>query len=152
MSDTTSPARGASGGRAPARQDGPSGSGLRRLLTVLIVVGVVWIAVYLASEHVHWVKQTFHLNGKVLPVSALGTTNKTVGFGLIGLGLVMILFLPGTVRFVREVVAELKKVVRPTRAEVVTYTSTVLVFVVIVMAFVMLVDFGAGHLTFFVFG
>ena len=56
------------------------------------------------------------------------------------------------VRFVREVVAELKKVVRPTRAEVITYTSTVLVFVAIVMGFVLGVDFGIGKLTFWVFG
>lgn len=56
------------------------------------------------------------------------------------------------VRFVREVVAELKKVVRPTRAEVITYTSTVLVFVAVVMGFVLLVDFGIGKLTFWVFG
>lgn len=56
------------------------------------------------------------------------------------------------VRFVREVVAELKKVVRPTRAEVITYTSTVLVFVAVVMAFVLGVDLGIGKLTFWVFG
>lgn len=56
------------------------------------------------------------------------------------------------VRFVREVVAELKKVVRPTRAEVITYTTTVLVFVAVVMGFVVLVDTGVGKLTFWVFG
>ena len=56
------------------------------------------------------------------------------------------------IRFVREVVAELKKVVRPTRAEVITYTSTVLVFVAVVMGFVLLVDLGIGKLTFWVFG
>jgi preprotein translocase subunit SecE len=56
------------------------------------------------------------------------------------------------VRFVREVVAELKKVVRPTRAEVITYTSTVLVFVAVVMGFVLVVDLGIGKLTFWVFG
>ncbi|MCL2455733.1 MAG: preprotein translocase subunit SecE [Micrococcales bacterium] len=56
-----------------------------------------------------------------------------------------------TVRFVREVVAELKKVVRPTRAEVMTYTSTVLVFVAVVMAFVTVIDLGIGRLTFLIF-
>jgi preprotein translocase subunit SecE len=54
--------------------------------------------------------------------------------------------------FVRQVVAELKKVVRPTRSELVTYTSVVLVFVAVVMAFVTLVDLGIGKLTFWVFG
>ncbi|KSW20725.1 preprotein translocase subunit SecE [Cellulomonas sp. B6] len=54
--------------------------------------------------------------------------------------------------FVRQVVAELKKVVRPTRQELVTYTSVVLVFVAVVMAFVTVVDLGLGQLTFLVFG
>ena len=54
--------------------------------------------------------------------------------------------------FVRQVVAELKKVVRPTRQELVTYTSVVLVFVTVVMLFVTLVDLGIGQLTFLVFG
>jgi preprotein translocase subunit SecE len=56
------------------------------------------------------------------------------------------------VRFVREVVDELKKVVRPTRDEVVNYTLTVLVFVAAIMAFVTVADYGIGKLTFFVFG
>jgi len=54
--------------------------------------------------------------------------------------------------FIRQVVAELKKVVRPTRSELVTYTGVVLVFVVIVMAFVTVVDLGVGEATFFIFG
>ena len=54
--------------------------------------------------------------------------------------------------FVRQVVAELKKVVRPTRSELITYTSVVLVFVAVVMAFVTVVDLGIGNLTFWVFG
>ncbi len=54
--------------------------------------------------------------------------------------------------FVRQVVAELKKVVRPTRSELVTYTSVVLVFVAVVMAFVTGVDLVIGKLTFWVFG
>nr|WP_230322923.1 preprotein translocase subunit SecE [Cellulomonas hominis] len=54
--------------------------------------------------------------------------------------------------FVRQVVAELKKVVRPTRSELVTYTGVVLVFVAVVMAFVTLVDFGIGRATFWIFG
>ncbi|GIG38952.1 preprotein translocase subunit SecE [Cellulomonas phragmiteti] len=54
--------------------------------------------------------------------------------------------------FVRQVVAELKKVVRPTRQELVTYTGVVLVFVTVVMLFVTLIDLGIGQLTFWVFG
>jgi preprotein translocase subunit SecE len=56
------------------------------------------------------------------------------------------------VTFVRQVVAELKKVVRPTRSELISYTTTVLVFVAIVMAFVLVVDFGVGKFTFWAFG
>jgi preprotein translocase subunit SecE len=55
-------------------------------------------------------------------------------------------------RFFRQVVAELRKVVRPTRTELITYTSVVLVFVSIVMAFVSVLDFGFGHLVLYVFG
>lgn len=54
--------------------------------------------------------------------------------------------------FVRQVVAELKKVVRPTRAELLRYTAVVLVFVAVVMAFVTLVDLGVGSLIGWVFG
>ena len=54
--------------------------------------------------------------------------------------------------FVRQVVAELKKVVRPTRSELFTYTSVVLVFVVVVMAFVTVLDLGIGQVTLWVFG
>lgn len=54
--------------------------------------------------------------------------------------------------FFRQVIGELKKVVRPTRSELVTYTGVVLAFVAVVMAFVTLVDLGIGRLTFWVFG
>jgi preprotein translocase subunit SecE len=54
--------------------------------------------------------------------------------------------------FVRQVVAELKKVVRPTRSELLTYTSVVLVFVLVVMAFVTVLDLGIGQVTLWVFG
>jgi preprotein translocase subunit SecE len=46
--------------------------------------------------------------------------------------------------FVRQVIAELKKVVSPTRQELLTYTGVVLVFVAIVMAFVGLLDYLIG--------
>lgn len=54
--------------------------------------------------------------------------------------------------FVRQVIAELKKVVRPTRDDLVRYSIVVIVFVLIVMAFVTVVDLGAGWLVGWVFG
>jgi preprotein translocase subunit SecE len=54
--------------------------------------------------------------------------------------------------FVRQVVAELKKVNTPTRSELFTYTAVVIVFVAVVMAFVSLLDFGIGKLVLWVFG
>lgn len=54
--------------------------------------------------------------------------------------------------FVRQVVAELRKVVRPTRNELVTYTTVVLVFVLAVMTYVSVLDFGIGRLVLWVFG
>jgi preprotein translocase subunit SecE len=59
----------------------------------------------------------------------------------------------GRVRlFLRQVVAELKKVVRPTRNELITYTSVVLVFVLAVMTYVSILDFGFGKLVLWAFG
>ncbi len=54
--------------------------------------------------------------------------------------------------FLRQVVAELRKVVRPTREELVAYTSVVLVFVIAIMIYVSVIDFGFGRLVLFVFG
>jgi preprotein translocase subunit SecE len=54
--------------------------------------------------------------------------------------------------FVRQVVAELKKVVSPTRSELLTYTGVVLVFVIIVMAFVGVLDYLIGLGVFALFG
>ena len=54
--------------------------------------------------------------------------------------------------FLRQVVAELRKVVRPTRTELITYTSVVMVFVVVVMAFVSALDISLGKLVLLVFG
>ena len=41
---------------------------------------------------------------------------------------------------------------RPTRTELITYTSVVMVFVVVVMAFVSALDIGLGKLVLLVFG
>ncbi len=54
--------------------------------------------------------------------------------------------------FAAQILDELRKVVRPTRHELTTYTSVVIVFVVLVMAFVFGLDFGFGKLVLFVFG
>ena len=55
-------------------------------------------------------------------------------------------------RFVREVVAELRKVIWPTRNELLTYTAVVLVFVAAIMAFVGVLDLGLAKGVLFVFG
>ncbi len=54
--------------------------------------------------------------------------------------------------FIRQVVAELRKVVTPTRRELVNYTLVVLVFVVIMMAIVSGLDFVFSLLVNFLFG
>jgi preprotein translocase subunit SecE len=53
--------------------------------------------------------------------------------------------------FLRQVVAELRKVVTPTWRELVTYTAVVLGFVVVMMAIVYLLDLGFGALVVWVF-
>ncbi len=54
--------------------------------------------------------------------------------------------------FLRQVFGELRKVVRPTRRELLTYTATVLVFVVIMMALVSGLDLAFGWAVSWVFG
>ena len=54
--------------------------------------------------------------------------------------------------FYRQVVAELRKVVWPTRQQLITYFWVVLVFVLVVMTYVSLLDLGIGKLMFEVFG
>ena len=53
--------------------------------------------------------------------------------------------------FLRQVVAEMRKVVWPSRDQLVTYFWVVLVFVVVVMTFVSLLDLGFGKLAFWLF-
>jgi len=60
--------------------------------------------------------------------------------------------LPGRIAlYYRQVVAELRKVIWPTRNELVTYTVVVLVFVVFFMTIVGLLDLGLTKLAFAVF-
>ncbi|MBM9504801.1 preprotein translocase subunit SecE [Actinacidiphila acididurans] len=54
--------------------------------------------------------------------------------------------------FYRQIVAELRKVVWPSRNDLITYTTVVIVFVVAVIAFVSLVDWGFSRLVSSVFG
>jgi preprotein translocase subunit SecE len=54
--------------------------------------------------------------------------------------------------FVRQVIAELRKVVTPTRQELVRFTITVLVFVIIMMLIVTALDFVFGSGALWVFG
>ncbi|WP_443070995.1 preprotein translocase subunit SecE [Streptomyces sp. NBC_01476] len=54
--------------------------------------------------------------------------------------------------FYRQIVAELRKVVWPSRNDLVTYTSVVIVFVVVIIAFVSVVDWGFSKLVSYVFG
>jgi preprotein translocase subunit SecE len=57
----------------------------------------------------------------------------------------------GLALFFRQVIAELKKVVTPTRSELVNYTLMVLGFVVLVMLIVSALDFVIGNGSIFVF-
>ena len=56
------------------------------------------------------------------------------------------------INFVREVVAELRKVIWPTRKELITYTAVVIVFVTIMLTVVGLLDFGFAKVVLWVFG
>ncbi len=58
----------------------------------------------------------------------------------------------GPARFVREVIAELRKVLRPSRKELLTYTAVVIVFVVIMVAIVAGLDVGFAKLVLWLFG
>ena len=61
--------------------------------------------------------------------------------------------LPGRIaRFLREVVAELRKVIWPTRKQLVTYTIVVLVFLSFMIALVALMDYVFGRGVLFLFG
>ncbi len=56
------------------------------------------------------------------------------------------------VRFIREIAAELRKVIWPTRNELVTYTSVVVVFVAVIVAIVAGLDAGFSWGALHVFG
>ncbi|HYO18351.1 MAG TPA: preprotein translocase subunit SecE [Dermatophilaceae bacterium] len=54
--------------------------------------------------------------------------------------------------FLRQMVAELRKVIWPTRKELLTYTWVVLVFVVIMAGLIALFDLALGRIVFAIFG
>jgi preprotein translocase subunit SecE len=63
---------------------------------------------------------------------------------------------PGRIRtigtFYKQVVAELRKVIWPTRKELVTYTTVVVVFVLIITAIVAVFDLAFGKAVLAIFG
>ncbi|MFH8403289.1 preprotein translocase subunit SecE [Streptomyces sp. NPDC018019] len=54
--------------------------------------------------------------------------------------------------FYRQIIAELRKVVWPTRGQLSTYTTVVIVFVVIVIGLVTVIDLGFNQAVKYVFG
>lgn len=54
--------------------------------------------------------------------------------------------------FYRQIIAELRKVVWPTRNQLLTYTTVVIIFVVIVIALVTVIDWGFTEAVKYVFG
>jgi preprotein translocase subunit SecE len=54
--------------------------------------------------------------------------------------------------FYRQIVAELRKVVWPTRSQLTTYTTVVIIFVVIMIGLVTVIDYGLSNATKYVFG
>jgi preprotein translocase subunit SecE len=54
--------------------------------------------------------------------------------------------------FYRQIVAELRKVVWPTRNQLTTYTTVVIVFVVVMIGLVTVIDYGFQEAVKYVFG
>ncbi|MFH8795675.1 MULTISPECIES: preprotein translocase subunit SecE [Streptomyces] len=54
--------------------------------------------------------------------------------------------------FYRQIVAELRKVVWPTRSQLTTYTTVVIIFVVIMIGLVTVIDYGFSNLIKYIFG
>jgi preprotein translocase subunit SecE len=54
--------------------------------------------------------------------------------------------------FLRQVIAELRKVIWPTRKELITYTTVAIVFIVVMTAIVTSLDYGFTKLVFEIFG
>jgi preprotein translocase subunit SecE len=54
--------------------------------------------------------------------------------------------------FTRQVAAELRKVIWPTRNELATYTAVALVFIIFMSTIVLTLDYGFTKLMFWIFG
>ena len=54
--------------------------------------------------------------------------------------------------FVRQVAAELRKVIWPTRNELMTYTAAALIFIIFMSVIVLTLDYGFTKLMFWFFG
>ncbi|MER7912186.1 preprotein translocase subunit SecE [Streptomyces sp. NPDC003444] len=54
--------------------------------------------------------------------------------------------------FYRQIIAELRKVVWPTRSQLSTYTTVVIIFVVIMIGLVTVIDYGFQEAVKYVFG
>jgi preprotein translocase subunit SecE len=54
--------------------------------------------------------------------------------------------------FYRQIVAELRKVVWPSRNQLSTYTTVVIVFVIVMIGLVTVIDYGLNHAAKYVFG
>ncbi|MFJ9567372.1 preprotein translocase subunit SecE [Streptomyces fuscichromogenes] len=54
--------------------------------------------------------------------------------------------------FYRQIIAELRKVVWPTRNQLTSYTTVVIFFVTIMIALVTVIDYGLNHAAKYVFG
>ena len=54
--------------------------------------------------------------------------------------------------FYRQIIAELRKVVWPTRNQLTSYTTVVIFFVAIMIALVTVIDYGLNHAAKYVFG
>lgn len=78
-------------------------------------------------------------DGAVLTVGAHSAEKKTS-------------FVSGIMLFLRQVVGELRKVVTPTRSELVRYTVVVLMFVAVMIAIATVLDLAFGAGAAFVFG
>ncbi|CAM5543672.1 Protein translocase subunit SecE OS=Streptomyces alboniger OX=132473 GN=secE PE=3 SV=1 [Streptomyces alboniger] len=54
--------------------------------------------------------------------------------------------------FYRQIVAELRKVVWPSRSQLTTYATVVIVFVLVMIGLVTVIDYGLDHAAKYVFG
>ncbi|MFF9622073.1 preprotein translocase subunit SecE [Streptomyces griseosporeus] len=54
--------------------------------------------------------------------------------------------------FYRQIIAELRKVVWPTRNQLTSYTTVVIFFVIVMIALVTVIDYGLSHAAKYVFG